>query len=72
MDGGGSICGYIVDKYETPTANKRLIHTVGGSEIQINQPQSLGNYNYDLTNTFIYKGIAHKLIKYYHPARIVI
>ena len=68
---GGSIRGYIVDEYETPTANKWLIHTVGGSEIQINQPQPLGNYNYDLTNTFNYKEIAHKLIEY-HPARIVI
>ena len=68
---GGSIRGYIVDKYETPTANKWLIHTVSGSEIQINQPQPLGNYNYDLTNTFNYKGFAHKLIEY-HPARIVI
>ena len=71
VDGGGSIRGYIVDEYETPTANKWLIHTVGGSEIWINQPQPLGNYNYDLTNSFNYNGIAHKIIEY-HPARIVI
>ena len=47
------------------------MHTVGGSKIQINEPESLGNYNYDQTNTFIHKGISHKLIEY-HPARIVI
>ena len=51
--------------------NKLLIHTLGGSKICINQPQPLGNYNYDLTNTFNYKEIAHKLIEY-HPARILI
>ena len=71
-DSGGSIRGYIVDEYTTAAGtNKLLIHTVGGSEIRINQPQPLGNYNYDITNTFIYKEIAHKLIEY-HPARIVI
>ena len=44
---------------------------MGGSKIQINQPEPLGNYNYDLTNTFIHNRTAHKLIEY-HPARIVI
>ena len=44
---------------------------MGGSKIRINQPQPLGNYNYDITNTFFYKEIEHKLIEY-HPARIVI
>jgi len=69
---GGSIRGYIVDEYTTAAGtDKLLIHTVGGNEIRINQPQPLGNYNYDLTNTFNYKEIAHKLIEY-HPARIVI
>ena len=69
---GGSIRGYIVDQCTTAAGrNKLLIHTVGGSKIRINQPQPLGNYNYDITNTFIYKEIEHKLIEY-HPARIVI
>ena len=72
VGGGGSIRGYIVDEYTTAAGtNKLLIHTVGGNKIRINQPQPLGNYNYDITNTFIYKEIAHKLIEY-HPARIVI
>ena len=72
MDGGGSICGYIVDEYTTVAGtNKLLIHTVGGNEICINQPQPLGNYNYHITNTFIYKEIEHRLIEY-HPTRIVI
>ena len=74
MDGGGSglIRGYIVDEYTTAAGtDKLLIHTMGGNKIRINQPQPLGNYNYDLTNTFNYKNIAHKLIEY-HPARIVI
>ena len=67
-----SIRGYIVDEYKTAgSTNKLLVNTVGCSQIQINQPKPLGNYNYDITNTFIYKGIPHKLIEY-HPARIVI
>ena len=71
-DSGVSIRGYIVDEYTTAAGtNKLLIYTVGGNEIRINPPQPLGNYNYDLTNTFNYKNIAHKLIEY-HPARIVI
>ena len=70
-DSGRLIRGYIVDKYETPTANKWLIHTVRGSKIWINQPEPLGNYNYDLNNTSTNKGIPHIFIEY-HPVRIVI
>ena len=60
---GASILGYVADEYLTATDNNRWQIDTAGGTIRVYALQPLGQFNYDLSVSFIHDGILYSTLQ---------